>query len=384
MIRLTIWMNMPSLHQDGLFKALLASGELDLRVVFAAETPPDRLQLGWIRATRDYANRMLSGRFAFWEALRIAWSERGRLHIVSGIWAEPSFAAALCVLALARSRFVVYAEAPDPRQSPAGFRAVLRRCFGGWIAKRALGMLAVSHFAEQFYTQLGFDAARVYRFGYFRANGRWAPGAGLSRASAVTEVIFVGQLIHRKGVELLLEAMRPLFGDYQDLALSVVGDGSEAQALRAAARSVELAGRVNFEGTVSSDKILARIAMADLLVLPSRWDGWGMVVNEALSVGVPVVASDHCGAADIIQHGVNGYVFPSESVDSLRQCLHSFLGNRDRWLAMRSAAASTGRVVSAQSAAPYLIECLKHMIGESDLQPIPPWLPVPASQSASH
>jgi len=199
-----------------------------------------------------------------------------------------------------------------------------------------------------------------------------------------TEVAFVGQLIPRKGVDLLLEAMRPLFDDYRDLRLSIIGGGSEAQALQAAVHSLGIDNRVNFEGALRSDKIYARLASVDLLVLPSRWDGWGIVVNEALSAQVPVIVSDRCGAADLIQHGVNGFVFRSEDVEDLRTCLRRFLGNEDDRWSLRSAAASTCRVVSAQAAAPYLIDCLKHMTGASVARPTPPWTRVSTSQSATH
>jgi glycosyltransferase involved in cell wall biosynthesis len=196
-------------------------------------------------------------------------------------------------------------------------------------------------------------------------------------------VIFVGQLIPRKGVDLLLEAIRPLFGEQPNLFLSVIGDGSESRSLQASARALGIAARVNFEGTISSNKIQSRLASSDVLVLPSRWDGWGMVVNEALSAGVPVIASDRCGAADLVQEGVNGYVFRSEDVEDLRGCLHRFLKDEDG-RGMRAAAASTGRAVSAESAAPYLIECLKHMTGASSTRPIPPWTLATASQDARH
>lgn len=384
MIPLTIWMNMPSFHQDGLFNALVESGEVELRVVFARETALDRLQLGWKDEERNYSHRFLSRNFVLWDALRIAWSERDRLHIVNGIGAEPSFAVALFALALARSRFAVYAEAFDPRPRAAGMRDLLRDSFGSWIAKRALGMLAISHFAEQFYTHLGFARECVYPFGYFQTHNVQTESPARLQAGERIEVIFVGQLIPRKGVDLLLEAMRPLFEDYPDLRLSVIGSGSEAQALQAAAHSFGIADRVTFEGTVSSDMIQSRIAVADALVLPSRWDGWGMVVNEALLAGVPVIVSDRCGAADLIQHGVNGFVFRSEDVDGLRQCLRRFLDKVDDRLTMRSAAAAIGQAVSSETAAPYLIECLKHMTGESNVRPTPPWLLAPASQSASH
>ena len=383
MLQVTIWMNMPSFYQDGLFNALTACGDVELRVIFAKQTTQDRLQLGWKKEARNYPHRFLSSRFAFLDAVRIAWTGRGRLHVVNGIWAEPVLAVALCSLALLRSRFVVYAEAPDPRQAAIGFSGVLRKSFGAWIAKRALGMLAVSNYAEAFYTHLGFESERVLPFGYFRASDDWPQPATKSSGRARTEVIFVGQLIPRKGADLLLEAIQPLFGDYPDLFLSVIGAGIAGDALQSRARSLEITDRVNFEGTISSDRIQARLGSVDLLVLPSRWDGWGLVVNEALSAGVPVIVSDRCGAADLIQHGVNGFVFRSEDVEDLRRCLRRFLENADHRLAYRSAAASTGRALSAEAVAPYLIECLKHMTGASAARPAPPWAGVPASESAS-
>src|ERR1044072_5043334 len=114
MLRITIWMNMPSVYQDGLFNALAALGEIDLRVIFARGLTPDRVQLGWEQEDRIYSNRTLSERSRLLDAIRIARSERDRLHIVNGIWAEPAFAATLCALALSRSKFAVYAESPEP------------------------------------------------------------------------------------------------------------------------------------------------------------------------------------------------------------------------------------------------------------------------------
>ena len=364
---------MPSFHQDGLFNALQNSVELDVRVVFARETTPDRLQMGWNEHNRSYSHRFLSAGFGLLEAVRIAWSERNRLHIISGIGAEPCFAVALCSLVCTRSRFLVYAEAFEPRRSRPGVRLLLRNVFGGWVGRRATGMLAISHFAEHFYTKLGFAPEYTYPFGYFQAGRNQVEGLARLPMSERTEVIFVGQLVKRKGVDILMEAIRPLFDRYPKLFLSVIGDGSEAESLQAAAVSMGIRDRVNFEGAMSSYKILPRIALTDVLVLPSRWDGWGMVVNEALTVGVPVIASNYCGAADLIQDGVNGYVFRSQDVEDLRRCLRRFLDSPHEHLAMRSAAARTGGALSAEAAAPYLIECLKHISGESNVRPKPPW-----------
>ena len=59
-------------------------------------------------------------------------------------------------------------------------------------------------------------------------------------------------------------------------------------------------------------------------MLPSRFDGWGAVVNEALMVGTPVICSDRCGASDLIENGRNGYVFEAGNARALRERLHSF------------------------------------------------------------
>jgi glycosyltransferase involved in cell wall biosynthesis len=375
-------MNMPSFQQDGLFEALSLLKEVDLKVVFAHKLTPDRVQLGWKEDVRDYSFRILSSKPTISEAVRIALSERDRLHVVNGIWAEPAFAAALSALALAGSTFAVYAEAPDPTLPRPKSKLLLREAFGRRIARRARGIVAVSRLAVDFYSGLGFPGDRVYPFGYFRSNKDRTSVSGELIDRQKKEVIFVGQLIHRKAWDVLLEAIQPLFALYPDLRLAIVGDGEDASTVDRNLRSLGIKDRVVLEGVISSDKIRERIASADLLVLPSRWDGWGMVINEAFSVGVPVIASDRCGASDLIRQSENGYVFRSEDVEDLRRCLRNFLDDSGKRAAMRAAARSTGRVISAEAAAPYLVECLKHMTGARDERPVPPWAQVVTSQGA--
>lgn len=383
MLRLTIWMNMPSFHQDSLFSALASSEEVDLQVIFARNLSEDRVQLGWNEGARDYPHRVLRHKHAFGEAISIARSQPDRLHVVNGIWAEPAFAVALCALGLAGSKFAVYAESPDPGQSRSVSKRLVRKTFGAWIAQRATGMLAISQLAVNYYIELGFDKSKVYPFGYFRRASRARQEQAPTTTKDRLEILFVGQLIHRKGVDVLLHAIAPLINEWPDLRLTLIGAGEQAQDLKGMAGSLGIENRVAFAGALPADKIPERLATADVLVLPSRWDGWGMVVNEALSAGVPAIVSDRCGASDLIRQAVNGYVFRSEDVEDLRQSLRSFLSNRNEWPAMRAAAAATGRAISPEVASAYLIECLKHLASLSHKRPIPPWLQAAASQSAN-
>ena len=113
-LEVTVWMNSPSLYQGDMFRALIASGQVDLEVVYAKSLTADRLQLGWHDDLRGYPYRFINKRAPKFDAMRIARAQRHRIHIINGIWAEQSFAAALLTLAQAGSKYALYSEAPDP------------------------------------------------------------------------------------------------------------------------------------------------------------------------------------------------------------------------------------------------------------------------------
>jgi glycosyltransferase involved in cell wall biosynthesis len=370
MLQLTIWMNYPALYQGDLFRALISSGEVDLQVIFAKAITNERVSLGWENDIARYSSLFLPKSHRTAHAVRLAWSHRDRLHIVNGIWTDPSFSAALAQLSVAGSTFAIYSEAPDPTLDRALSKRLLQAGFGKAIARRASGALSVSEMAAEFYRRLGMRENTIYPFGYFTGV---RDSEAIERKPGRIEVIFAGQIIYRKGVDLLIEAMIPLFHHRPDVFLTIIGSGEMVPDLSDRLTSAAVGERASFEGVLSPENIPARIAKADVLVLPSRWDGWGVVVNEAFSVGVPVIVSDRCGAADLIQNGVNGFVFRSEDGSDLLRCLNEFLDRENEWSSFRSNAAETGRRILADSVAPYLIECLKHMSGVVKDKPIPPW-----------
>jgi glycosyltransferase involved in cell wall biosynthesis len=373
MIQLTIWMNFPSAHQADLFRALATSDGVDLRVIFAKRLPPDRVALGWESDLTGYAHRFLDERNEIADALGLAWSQRSRIHIVNGLWAEPSFAAALIALRTAGSRYVIYSEASEPDMPRSLAKKLLRAAFARLLMPRAAGVLAVSRLAEHFYRGLGAREQAIYPFGYFDSYARLGNSCHYSKEENKAEVIFVGQLIHRKGIDLLIEAMTPLFDEHSNLSLTIVGGGELMPTLSRQVSSIGLSERIKFEGVMAIQSIRARLAVADIMVLPSRWDGWGMVVNEAFSVGVPVIVSDRCGAADLVRDGVNGYIFRSGDVSDLRRCLSQFIERRADWPCFRAVAKATGQKISTEQAAPYLVKCMKHITGALSERPVPPW-----------
>lgn len=371
-IPLTIWMNMPSFYQIDLYRDLVRTQAVDLQVIFGQDIEQRRTSLGWRSPLVDvnFPYSILKGRQSIGEAIRLAWRQKDRLHIVNGIWAVPSLSAVLAVLRASNSRYLIYSEGPNPLKKVRPLVSTVKAQYARRIAHQG-GILGIAEFSRQFYRQFGFPEKYVYEFGYFEAE----PTLHLQRAQTdVVELIFVGQLIHRKGIDLLLQAFANLYRAEPRLRLTLIGDGEQRSEYEAQADDLGVAQAVCFKGIVPSDKIREYIAAACLLVLPSRFDGWGIVANEALSVGVPVVISDMCGAAELIQHEIDGYVFPSEDTNALYECLAHFIAHPEYWEAMRAAALREGERVSSATAAAYLVQCLRHFTGERAEKPTVPWL----------
>jgi glycosyltransferase involved in cell wall biosynthesis len=365
MLKVTIWMNMPSFYQDDLFAGL--AGKVDLRVIYDQPLTEERRRLGWSEPGNSYNRRFLTPNGKIASALKIARAERDRIHVINGIWAVPSFIAATSALGYAGAMLCIYAECPDNtiRRSP--LRRSLRAAAGRWVARYAKGLFAVSHFATDYYADLGFKRDTIYPFGYFRT----VSSGAACHSDRPSDLVFVGQLINRKGVDLLMQAMAPLWDKFPRVQLSVVGTGPEQASIAAKAKHHNASDRVKFEGVLPSSQMQERLARACALILPSRWDGWGLVVNEALAAGIPVIVSDRCGAADLIVHGVNGYVFPSENVERLRACLCELLTAEHH--SMRAAALKTASALTIPRVSDYLVECLEHMCQLMDKKPTPPW-----------
>ena len=139
--------------------------------------------------------------------------------------------------------------------------------------------------------------------------------AARADADAPFELLFVGRLVERKGVHLLLEALAMLPRERR-LVLRVVGDGPERARLEAQAERLGLGDRAVFHGFVTREELQARMAACDCFVLPAVVDakgdteGLGVVLLEAMSYGKPTIASAAGGITDIVRDGRSGLLVP--------------------------------------------------------------------------
>ena len=133
-------------------------------------------------------------------------------------------------------------------------------------------------------------------------------------------ILYVGRLIDEKGIPELLEAFTKLSGNKQ-VTLVIVGDGSQATEYHSYTQQHKL-DNVVFAGFQPQSALPQYYGIADIFVFPTRSDTWGLVLNEAMAAGLPIVCSDAAGAApDLVVNGENGYLVPVGDVEKLSEAL---------------------------------------------------------------
>lgn len=138
--------------------------------------------------------------------------------------------------------------------------------------------------------------------------------------------LYVGQIIPRKGLHILLEACSRLRQQgYSDYTLMVVGDGEQRPELETFVHETGLDHQVLWMGKVPYGGLGAYFQWADVFVFPTYDDIWGMVLAEAMAFGKPVICSTGAGAVEIVEHQENGFRYAPDQVDQLAEWMQQFL-----------------------------------------------------------
>jgi glycosyltransferase involved in cell wall biosynthesis len=330
-------MNMPSHYQRAFFDAIRTAGH-DLIVRYYERVPPARQELGWASpSSLPEGEAYLTDGNSPFESIPDA---AERVHVVPGYGS--AFSRGL-VRALVASRFR-WAHWSEPAHP--GLRWYL-----SWPRKRAYAatvnryaVTAFTHGTQGLRDLRGWgvreDLLRVLTYSSPAPPARVPPDArvtGFARGRRVA--LFLGSLIPRKGVDLLLRAFAAVRGR-EDWSLVVAGDGPERSRLQALAGRLSLSGRdVLWMGAIPAADRWQVLAACDLHILPSRFDGWGLVVAEAALMGKPSITSDTVGAGwHLVAPGSSGNRFKSGSWKALQAGLSGYV-NRPELLSSHGEAA---------------------------------------------
>jgi glycosyltransferase involved in cell wall biosynthesis len=342
MKRLVILTEIISPYRIPLFNALAEREEVSLHVIFLAETDPALRQWHVYKREIRFSYQVLASwrsRVAGYNAL-LNWGLSGALEsaqpdvILCGGY---NYLASWQSLVWARRNnvpYLLWSESTSyDLRSGRGSVEFLKSEF----LKNCTGFVVPGISSREYLLARGqkerciFTAPNAVDNGLFRLGAEKArqEGAQVRAELKLPEryFLFVGRLVREKGVFDLLSAYASLDPELRAaVALVFVGDGSERQRLELQAQSIS-PGQVQFAGFVHRDQLAAYYGLADMLIFPSYTDTWGLVVNEAMACGLPLLVSRAAGcAADLVRDGWNGKTIPLGDVTRLgesMQCLAS-------------------------------------------------------------
>jgi 1,4-alpha-glucan branching enzyme len=173
------------------------------------------------------------------------------------------------------------------------------------------------------------------------AAGAASPLALPPRSADAPVLAFLGRLVPEKGVQVLLTALPHLLARYPALTLVIAGEGPQRPELEALA--APFGERVRFAGFLAGEAKAALLARADLTVMPSLYEPFGLVALEAMMAGTPLLASAVGGLADIVTHGADGELVPPGDADALAERTLAMLGDAAYRSKLAAAAQQTVR-----------------------------------------
>ena len=337
--RLVILTEIISPYRIPLFNALARNPEVDLHVIFLAETDP---------SLRDWQVRTDEIRFSY-EILR---SLRKRVGAYNALLnggttkalrrANPevilcggyNYVASWHALLWARTQqvpFFLWSESnlQDMRRGHALVEFLKRE-----FLSRCSGFVVPGRSAREYLRGLRIDDDSIFTAPNAVDNEFYAEAARSARANAPRRraelgvpskyFLFAGRLVRAKGVFELLSAYAKLDAAIREqLGLVFAGDGSCRSDLEEQAASLPQSA-VRFVGFAQREALAGIYALAEALVLPTYSDTWGLVVNEGMACGLPVILSKVAGcAADLVDENWNGILIGPRDVDALTSAMES-------------------------------------------------------------
>lgn len=359
MFRLAYVASHPIQYQAPVFRALTESGIVDLEVLFLSDFGIDASfdpQFGRVirfdvALTEGYSWRVLpnlGARAAIGTPLgainpslvRELTPSRYDAVVVQGY----GFVSSWIAMATARATGLPYfmrGETQDPDLAGRDTRWLVKRAVLGPMLRGGAGALPIGLRNAAFYLSLGLDPDKVFWAPYAIDNDRFARGgaqgrsqrsellSGLGLDAALPVILFAAKLRPLKRIADIVAACDRLGGK---ATLLVIGDGEERDLVETLARTRPWMCALGF---VNQAEIAQWYGVADLFVLASESETWGLVVNEAMAAGAVPVVSEACGcAADLVAGGA-GRIFPVGDVAALAAAFVELLDPTERERARR-------------------------------------------------
>lgn len=317
-MKFVFWQNMISPHQSYLIKKLACRHEVILAVKIISEYW--RVEQGW--QVPEIGNAKLIELTNEKISEKLIEDTKGYIHLFSGIVRYKSLVKPFKKV-IGKEIVGIISESPIQMGFKTAFRRILYRFLSLKYGRKINFIFAMGEIGVQWFQRSGFNPKIIHEFQYtveIPLDIRNKISVSYTHRPNGTSFIFIGQITKRKGLDKLIISLSKLTD--LDWKLHIVGNGPYMEVINKLIKLFGLAGRVNILGSMPNKEAMEYLLKnGDYLVLPSRFDGWGAVINEALLRGVKVITNDKCGASCIVINSEMGEVYKESEMNGLESTL---------------------------------------------------------------
>jgi glycosyltransferase involved in cell wall biosynthesis len=178
-------------------------------------------------------------------------------------------------------------------------------------------------------------------------------------------VVTVSRLIKRKSPELLVSAFAKVLRVVPDAKLVIAGSGREKDKLSRQIKSLNITNSVFMVGGLTREKVAQLMAAADVFVLPSKMESFGLSLLEASAAGVPVVCSNAGGVPEVFQDGFNALLYPPGDADAMAKAIVRLIQDRELAKGVSANAAGTAGGFTWEIAAERTLQVYEEVLQEN-------------------
>lgn len=358
------WQNVLSIHQSAFLRNL--SSNNDVLLVAESELKLTRLKDGWSIPEFGQVKVIIAPNKEKIQSLLEDY--KNAVHVFSGLSAFPMVHYAFNCAVRKSLKIGVMLE-PFNWIGIKGFLRQIKYCYLRLKYDKHISfLLTTGEIGRLCYEKVKFSTTKIFDWGYFTETPM-----GISKRDNVSgnkiNVLFIGAITSRKNILTLVDICLQNIVK-EEFVLHIVGTGDLENILL---EKIDNLDGIIYHGGVDNKEIYPILLSSDLLILPSIFDGWGAVVNEALMCGTPVIASDYCGSSVLLDGNYRGEVF-SIKENNLEEILKKWilkgkLSENSRTLVKEWAENN----ISGSVAANYFEKIIAHILSGKE-RPIAPWL----------
>ena len=200
------------------------------------------------------------------------------------------------------------------------------------VNKYALGAFAIGSLAKNDFIRWGVNKEKIIFLPY-TLEALTTSKKNLNFFNETTKVLFmyIGALDERKGIDILINAFYKLSDDKYQSSLVLIGNDRSNGKYHEQVNKLGITNKVKFLGSINNNGINEYLNQASVFILPTRFDGWGAVLNEAASLAKPMISTDQAGSSyHLIREGENGFMVKAGDENTLLKAMQFYIDHPEQ------------------------------------------------------